>query len=414
MMKRELVIIGAGPAGLAAALAAYDNGIRDILIIEREKRAGGILNQCIHDGFGLHKFKEILTGPEYAYRYLKKVQERKIEIMTSTIVTELRAEKYLKVINEEIGILEFKADAVVLAMGSRERTAGGISLPGERMAGVYTAGLTQNLMNLQNIKVGNNIVILGSGDIGLIMARRLTLEGANVKAVLEIMPYSNGLNRNINQCLIDFNIPLKLSHTVIDVKGKDRLESIIVTEVDENLRAIPGSEYEIECDTLILSVGLIPENELSKQADVQIDDITGGALVKDNLETNVPGIFACGNVLHIHDLVDYVSDEAENAGQAAAKYIKSGHKWRKNNIFVEAGDGINYVIPQLITLGKDLEFSMRVKKPASDKTIKILNNNELIAKNTFKKVNPSEMIKINLAKEKLLSLKTASIKVVVE
>src|SRR6056297_524439 len=405
MINKELVIIGAGPAGLAAALSAYEEGLRDILIIERESKPGGILKQCIHDGFGLHKFKEILTGPEYAFRYIEKVREKNIEILTDTIVTMLTNDKYIKAINQEQGIMEIKAQAVILAMGSRERTSGGISLPGDRPAGIYTAGLAQNLMNLHNIKVGEKIVILGSGDIGLIMARRLTLEGASVKAVLEIMPYSNGLKRNINQCLVDYDIPLKLQHTVIDVKGDSRLESVTVAEVDNQLQPIPGTEYDIDCDTLILSVGLIPENELSRQANVQLDDITGGALVKDNLETNVEGIFSCGNVLHIHDLVDYVSDEAEKAGKSAVEYINQGKKWEKENIFVEPGQGINYVIPQVISKEKDQIFSMRVKQPDTDKTIKLFCEEEVIFEQDFDKVNPSEMIKIDIKKEKFKPLK---------
>ncbi len=412
MINKELVIIGAGPAGLAAALSAYEEGLRDILIIERESKPGGILKQCIHDGFGLHKFKEILTGPEYAFRYIEKVREKNIEILTDTIVTMLTNDKYIKAINQEQGIMEIKAQAVILAMGSRERTSGGISLPGDRPAGIYTAGLAQNLMNLHNIKVGEKIVILGSGDIGLIMARRLTLEGASVKAVLEIMPYSNGLKRNINQCLVDYDIPLKLQHTVIDVKGDSRLESVTVAEVDNQLQPIPGTEYDIDCDTLILSVGLIPENELSRQANVQLDDITGGALVKDNLETNVEGIFSCGNVLHIHDLVDYVSDEAEKAGKSAVEYINQGKKWEKENIFVEPGQGINYVIPQVISKEKDQIFSMRVKQPDTDKTIKLFCEEEVIFEQDFDKVNPSEMIKIDIKKEKFKPLKGKSIKVV--
>lgn len=412
MINKELVIIGAGPAGLAAALSAYEEGLRDILIIERESKPGGILKQCIHDGFGLHKFREVLTGPEYAFRYIEKVREKNIEILTDTIVTMLTNDKYIKAINQEQGIMEIKAQAVILAMGSRERTSGGISLPGDRPAGIYTAGLAQNLMNLHNIKVGEKIVILGSGDIGLIMARRLTLEGASVKAVLEIMPYSNGLKRNINQCLVDYDIPLKLQHTVIDVKGDSRLESVTVAEVDNQLQPIPGTEYDIDCDTLILSVGLIPENELSKQANVQLDDITGGALVKDNLETNVEGIFSCGNVLHIHDLVDYVSDEAEKAGKSAVEYINQGKKWEKENIFVEPGQGINYVIPQVISKEKDQIFSMRVKQPDTDKTIKLFCEEEVIFEQDFDKVNPSEMIKINIKKEKFEPLKGKSIKVV--
>ena len=412
MINKELVIIGAGPAGLAAALSAYEEGLRDILIIERESKPGGILKQCIHDGFGLHKFREVLTGPEYAFRYIEIVREKNIEILTDTIVTMLTNDKYIKAINQEQGIMEIKAQAVILAMGSRERTSGGISLPGDRPAGIYTAGLAQNLMNLHNIKVGEKIVILGSGDIGLIMARRLTLEGASVKAVLEIMPYSNGLKRNINQCLVDYDIPLKLQHTVIDVKGDSRLESVTVAEVDNQLQPIPGTEYDIDCDTLILSVGLIPENELSKQANVQLDDITGGALVKDNLETNVEGIFSCGNVLHIHDLVDYVSDEAEKAGKSAVEYINQGKKWEKENIFVEPGQGINYVIPQVISKEKDQIFSMRVKQPDTDKTIKLFCEEEVIFEQDFDKVNPSEMIKINIKKEKFEPLKGKSIKVV--
>ncbi len=411
MKKRNLVIIGGGPAGLAAAISARKKGIDDILIIERETNPGGILRQCIHDGFGLHKFNEALTGPEYADRYIKEAGELEIPILTDSIVTDLTRDKVVTVVNRKKGLFKIKAKAVILAMGSRERTAGAISLPGKRPAGIFTAGLVQNFMNLKNMMVAKKAVILGSGDIGLIMARRLTLEGADVEAVVEIMPYPSGLNRNITQCLKDYNIPLKLSHTVIDVQGDERLEAVVIAEVDENRQPIPGTEKKIECDTLLLSVGLIPENELSRKAGVQLDYITGGALVKENLETNVPGIFSAGNVLHIHDVVDFVSDEADRAGESAARYIKEGSQEKQDYIFVEAGEDINYVLPQLINTDTGQELSMRVRKPATNCKIQFMDGDNVIYRKSFRALHPSEMKKIKL-NEDILGKNIRSLKVV--
>ena len=328
MKNYDLVIVGGGPAGLAAAVSARDNGIESILILERDKELGGILNQCIHNGFGLHTFKEELTGPEYAARFIDQAAERNISYKLNTMVMDIAVmdsgEKKVTAMNREDGMFELCAKAVILAMGCRERSRGALNIPGYRPAGIYSAGTAQRLVNMEGYMPGREVVILGSGDIGLIMARRMTLEGATVKVVAELMPYSGGLKRNIVQCLDDFNIPLKLSHTVIDIEGKDRVEAVTIAEVGADRRPIPGTEERYTCDTLLLSCGLIPENELSKNAGVSISPVTSGPIVNDSLETDVPGIFACGNVLHVHDLVDYVSQEAAAAGKNAALYIQNG------------------------------------------------------------------------------------------
>ena len=323
MVKRDIVIIGGGPAGLAAALAAKKEGAESILILERDKQLGGILNQCIHNGFGLHTFQEELTGPEYAARFIRMVKEQQIEYRLNTMVMDISQDKVITAMSRQEGMYQIRAKAVILAMGCRERPRGALNIPGYRPAGIYSAGTAQRLVNMEGFMPGKKVVILGSGDIGLIMARRMTLEGAEVKAVAELMPYSGGLKRNIVQCLDDFGIPLKLSHTVVDIKGKERVEGITLAEVDENRRPIPGTEEFFECDTLLLSVGLIPENELSGQAGVKLSNVTSGPVVNESLETNVEGVFAFGNVLHVHDMVDFVSEEAGNAGRNAAFYINN-------------------------------------------------------------------------------------------
>lgn len=322
MKHCDIVIIGGGPAGLAAAISAKENGIENILILERDRELGGILNQCIHNGFGLHTFKEELTGPEYAARFIDEVRNMEIPYKLNTMVTNVTPDKIVTAMNQEEGLFEIKAKSVILAMGCRERTRGALNIPGYRPAGIFTAGTAQRLVNMEGYLPGREVVVLGSGDIGLIMARRMTLEGAKVKVVAEIMPYSGGLKRNIVQCLDDYNIPLKLSHTVVEIKGKERVEGVVLAQVDTDRQPIPGTETEYSCDTLLLSVGLIPENELSVNAGVQLSKATFGAEVDESLETNIEGIFACGNVVHVHDLVDFVSEEAKAAGRNAANYVK--------------------------------------------------------------------------------------------
>lgn len=347
-MKRDIVIIGGGPAGLAAAEAAVQAGARDVLILERDTRLGGILNQCIHNGFGLHTFKEELTGPEYAARFEARVRALQIEYKLGTMVLSVSPEKTVTAVSREEGLVTIEAKAVILAMGCRERARGALNIPGFRPAGIFSAGTAQRLVNMEGYMPGREVVILGSGDIGLIMARRMTLEGAKVRVVAELQPYSGGLKRNIVQCLDDYGIPLKLSHTVTEIHGKERVTGVTISAVDENLKPIPGTEEFYSCDTLLLSVGLIPENELSTGAGVALSRVTNGPVVNESLETNVPGIFACGNVLHVHDLVDYVSEEAAAAGRAAAVYLQQGEQREDKAIHINASGGVRYTVPSII------------------------------------------------------------------
>ncbi|MDF2985814.1 MAG: thioredoxin reductase [Eubacterium sp.] len=405
LINKELIIVGAGPAGLAAAIEATKRGLKDILVLEREPVAGGILNQCIHDGFGLIKFNEALTGPEYAKRYIDEAIKSGIEIITNVMVQDISSEKVVTTISPD-GIRSYKAKAVILAMGCRERTRGAICIPGTRPAGVFTAGVAQNLVNIRNVMVGKNIVILGSGDIGLIMARRLTLEGAKVLAVVEKLPYSSGLQRNITQCLEDFDIPLLLSHTVTNIEGKERVSGVTISKVDEKGNIIRGTSKKFICDTLILSVGLIPENELSINAGVVIDETTSGAKVDENLQTSIPGIFACGNVLQVHDLVDYVSAEGELAAKSAVTYVHEQNVtgYTENKISVKAGSGIRYVLPHSISADKDITFSMRVVRPGKNKTVIFRAGDKVIRKRNYIAVNPAEMIRIDLKSTELTNI----------
>lgn len=397
---RDLVIIGGGPAGMSAAVAAYKQGIRDIVIFERDSSLGGILQQCIHNGFGLHKFGQELTGPEYAWRYIKQINELGIEYKLNTMVLDVTQDKIVTATNPEDGIFMIRAKAVILAMGCRERSKGALNIPGSRPAGIFSAGTAQKLVNINGYMPGKNVVILGSGDIGLIMARRMMLEGANVKAVCELMPYSGGLARNIEQCLNDFDIPLKLSHTVVNIHGNKRLEGVTIAKVDENRKPIKGTEEYIPCDTLLLSVGLIPENELSKSAGVKLDTITGGAVVDQNRQTAVDGIFACGNVLHVHDLVDFVSEEAEIAGESAARYIND--ELNSNVLINTKTDGkIRYTVPQVITGAQDVTVYFRVSDVFKNAKINVYKNGESIYSKKKIKVAPGEMESIKLTKQML-------------
>lgn len=400
-MKHDIVVIGGGPAGMAAAVAAYDAGVRDVVIIDREDSLGGILRQCIHNGFGLHKLGRELTGPEYAEAYADMVRQRGITVYTETMVTGLTADRVVTACNRQ-GILEIQAGAVILAMGCRERSRGALNISGSRPAGVYSAGTAQKLINCMGYSVGKRVVILGSGDIGLIMARRMSLEGAKVEAVCEIMPYSGGLTRNIVQCLEDFGIPLYLSHTVAQIHGEKRVEGVTIAQVDEKRQIIDSTRRYIPCDTLLLSVGLIPENELTRQAGIPMDPVTNGALVDEQRQTAVSGIFACGNVLQVHDLVDYVSDEAELAGKGAANYVKNQCA-AGSSLSVKAGNGVRYVLPQRVNVqsGEPVSLFLRVTEPFGKVRFTVTSGEQVLATANHLKAVPGEMVKITLPAEKL-------------
>ena len=402
MINYEVVVIGGGPAGLAAAIEAKRNGANNILVIERDRELGGILQQCIHNGFGLHVFKEELTGPEYAHRFIKELKDMGIEYKLDTMVLSLNKEKVIHAISREDGYMIIKAKAVVLAMGCRERTAGAINIPGTRPSGVFSAGTAQRYINIDGYLVGKKVVILGSGDIGLIMARRMTLEGAKVLAVAEIMPYSGGLNRNIVQCLNDYNIPLYLSHTITEIKGRDRVTSVVISQVDESMKPIPGTEFELECDTVLLSVGLIPENELSEQAGIEIDPRTKGPYVTETMETSIDGVFACGNVVHVHDLVDFVTEESRRAGKNAAKYVKDLITNQGKSFNTKPSNGVSYIVPQKVrvdNIDNTLDIFLRVRAIYNNAKLVLKADDEVIKEYNKKHLAPGEMEHLVLPKK---------------
>ncbi|MCI9080926.1 MAG: FAD-dependent oxidoreductase [Lachnospiraceae bacterium] len=408
MLNFDIVIVGGGPAGLAAAIAAKENGAASILVLERDQELGGILNQCIHNGFGLHTFQEELTGPEYAARYIERLQKAGISYKLNTMVMDISAKKVVTAMNRTEGILQIHARAVILAMGCRERSRGALNIPGFRPAGVYSAGTAQRLVNMEGYLPGRRVVILGSGDIGLIMARRMTLEGAKVQVVAELLPYSGGLKRNIVQCLDDFGIPLKLSHTVVEIHGRKRVEGVTIAQVDENRKPVPGTETYYDCDTLLLSCGLIPENELSKELGVEINPLTSGPKVNESFQTSVPGVFACGNVLHVHDLVDFVSREAEAAGKHAALYVKNQTEHDNSaDIPIAAEQGVRYTVPNTVNLKRmDEEHTLRFRVGDVYKNcyVAVYLDEKRIYHRKKQILAPGEMEEIVLKKEELAAV----------
>ncbi|MCH3973161.1 MAG: NAD(P)/FAD-dependent oxidoreductase [Oscillospiraceae bacterium] len=395
----DLVVIGGGPAGLAAAYQAYQHGLRNILILERDKELGGILNQCIHNGFGLHRFGEQLTGPEYAGRFIKMLNDTNVQVSLDTMVLDVTPDKKVHCVSKKEGYRIIDAKSVILCMGCRERTRGAIGIPGTRPAGIYTAGTAQRYANIEGYMVGKRVLILGSGDIGLIMARRMTLEGAKVLACVELMPYSSGLTRNIVQCLQDFNIPLYLSHTITDIQGNGRVEKVIVAKVGPDRKPIPGTEMEFDCDTILLSVGLIPENELTRQAGIEMDPHTKGAVVYENMETSIPGVFASGNVVQVHDLVDFVSGESELAGASAAEYVEKGEPESGRVLNLQVGDGVGYTVPQRVRMGnvdKNVTVSFRVRRIYGTSSIVVKSGDTVVARFKRERMTPGEMEHITL------------------
>ena len=403
-MKYEIVIIGGGPAGLAAAIAAYDAGCRSILILERDNQLGGILNQCIHNGFGLHTFGEELTGPEYAARFVRQVLDRGIAYKLNTMVLSIGGDKKITAVNRTDGLIEIEATAIILAMGCRERSRGALNIPGFRPAGIYSAGTAQRLVNIEGFLPGRRVVILGSGDIGLIMARRMTLEGAKVLVVAELMPYSGGLKRNIVQCLNDFDIPLKLSHTVVDLQGRERVTGVTIAEVGPDRKPIPGTEIHYDCDTLLLSCGLLPENELSRGMGVTISPVTNGPVVDESLQTNIPGVFAAGNVLHVHDLVDFVSEEAATAGRAAVRYLANGPQDRDREIPITFEGGPRYTVPASIDPKRvegDLVIRFRVGGVMKNRRVRLYLDDEAVVSRKRPVMAPGEMEELKLTQAAL-------------
>jgi len=412
--KVDVLIVGAGPAGMAAAIAAKEAGVDNLLVLEREANMGGILRQCIHNGFGLHRFKEELTGPEYAQRDIDKVKELGIEVRCGTTVLSIDENRFVTAVSKEKGVQLFEAGALILAMGCRERPRGALATPGTRCAGIYSAGTAQKFVNLEGYMPGKRVVILGSGDIGLIMARRMTLQGAKVLACVELMPYSSGLNRNIVQCLHDYDIPLLLSHTVIDIQGKERLTGVTVAEVDAKRQPIPGTEQHFDCDTLLLSVGLLPENELTRQADVEMSNLTSGAVVDDTLQTSKEGIFACGNVLHVHDLVDFVSAESFKAGKAAAAYVQ-GKKRTGRYVSVKDGDGVRGVVPQKLLIpdgdAENVQIMFRPSGVYENAYIRVMDGEKELIKQKKRILTPGEMAELILKPEVVKGLSGADVTV---